>query len=121
MYQKWYVCRKNKAYWCGVLQLVAAIANILPLLAFLLVPRTGSSQVQSTKGSQVQLCDANRDSKEEDCTEQDESPFDTNKIIALSCFFVCKLCAGLASQSYWTLGIAYMDDNVKTRNTVDYI
>ena len=33
-----YLNKKNKAFWCGLGQLVAALANLLPLVAWLLVP-----------------------------------------------------------------------------------
>ena len=52
--------------------------------------------------------------EEDSCSKDNASSHEANKVLALACFFVCKLCAGLASQAYWTLGIAYMDDNVKS-------
>ena len=33
-----YFNKKNKAFWTGVGQIVSAVANFLPLLAFLLIP-----------------------------------------------------------------------------------
>ena len=50
-----YLNKKNKAFWCGLGQLIAALANLLPLLAWLVVP---SSYVTSdiTQGEQVELC-----------------------------------------------------------------
>ena len=41
-----YFNRKNKAYWCGVAQLIAAIANLLPLMAYLLIPPASSSSIE---------------------------------------------------------------------------
>ena len=50
-----YLNRKNKAFWCGLGQLVAALANFLPLVAFLIVP---SKYVKSaiTGQEEVELC-----------------------------------------------------------------
>ena len=100
-----YLNRKNKAFWCGLGQLVAALANFLPLLAFLIVP---SRYVKSgiTGDEDVELCSSSRDQGEDDCDAgglQDVRP-DWGKMVALGCFFVCKLCSGVAQQAYWTLG-----------------
>ena len=45
--------------------------------------------------------------------EQNKIDRDFGKYFALSCFFLCKLCSGIAQQAYWTIGLAYMDDNVR--------
>ena len=86
-----YLNRKNKAFWCGVGQLVAAVANFLPLLAFLLVP---STYVKSgiTAEEEVELCSSREGQEREDCAaggSQDEGA-DWGKVAALGCFFVCK-------------------------------
>ena len=106
-----YLNRKNKAFWCGVGQLVAALANFLPLLAFLLVP---STYVKSgiTEDEDVELCSTSQDQGKDDCPP---GGLDWGKVLALGCFFVCKLCSGVAQQAYWTLGLAYMDDNIKMK------
>ena len=91
-----YLNRKNKAFWCGVGQLVAALANFLPLLAFLIVP---STYVKSgiTGEEDVELCSNSKDQGRDDCGLQDGR--DWGKVVALGCFFVCKLCSGVAQQA----------------------
>ena len=58
-----YLNRKNKAFWCGLGQLVAALANFLPLLAFLVVP---SRYVKSgiTGDEEVELCTISKGSNQ---------------------------------------------------------
>ena len=120
---------------------MAALANILPLLAYLLIPGsnlagryhssfsykhacnnlpTFSGNLKSSKDAEtVELCDSENSSGLDDdsseCNNKEDGSYESHKVLALACFFFCKMCAGLASQSYWTLGIAYMDDNVKTQ------
>ena len=108
-----YLNKKNKAFWCGLGQLVAALANFLPLLAWLVVASTHvTTQITSTED--VELCRGPHLAGEgEDCQETDPTSVEPGKVFALGCFFVCKLCSGVAQQAYWTLGLAYMDDNVQ--------
>merc|ERR1711970_519584 len=79
-----YFNKKNKAFWTGIGQLVAALANFLPLLAYLCIP---SSYVDTQiEKEDVQLCDRNADVADEDCLNEDSVPADWKKIIALGCF-----------------------------------
>ena len=107
-----YLNKKHKAFWCGVGQLVAALANFLPFLTFLLIP---TSYVEKTisDGANADFCVMNRDTETDSCDEAEQQTKDLGKIFALICFFICKLCAGVAQQTYWTIGLAYMDDNVR--------
>ena len=86
-----YLNRKNKAFWCGVGQLVAALANFLPLVAFLVVP---STYVRSgiTGEQEVELCGTREDQGREDCVADglQHVGADWGKVAALGCFFVCK-------------------------------
>ena len=90
-----YLNKKNKAFWCGVGQLVAALANFLPLLAFLVVP---STYVKSgiTGEEEVELC-STREVQDQDREECDAAGglqdvgADWRKMAALGCFFVCKV------------------------------
>ena len=108
-----YLNKKNKAFWCGLGQLVAALANFLPLLAFLVVPST-YVRTGIVSSRDVELCSAGPGvDEEEDCDQEEAVQTDPGKVLALGCFFVCKLCSGVAQQAYWTLGLAYMDDNVR--------
>ena len=61
----------------------------------------------------MKLCNSSSEANEEVCYAEDLVPADWKKTFALGSFFIAKLAAGLASQTYWTCGIAYMDDNVK--------
>ena len=110
--------KRNKALWCGLGQLVAALANLLPLLAWLAVPTTYAPTAVAR--DRVELCPgAGAGAGQEDSCEagagQRQQP-DHGKLLALGCFFVCKLCSGVAQQAYWTLGLAYMDDSVAARS-----
>ena len=106
-----YFNKKNKAFWTGIGQLVAALSNFLPLLAYLCIP---SSYVDIQIGErEVKLCDEKPSIEDGECLAENMAPADWRKTFALGLFFVTKLSAGLASQTYWTLGIAYMDDNVR--------
>ena len=111
-----YLNKKNKAFWCGLGQMVAALANFLPLLAWLVVAsRHVTTQISSSED--VELCRGPHLAGEgEDCQETDPAGVEPGKVFALGCFFVCKLCSGVAQQAYWTLGLAYMDDNVELRS-----
>ena len=95
-----YLNRKNKAFWCGVGQLVAGLANFLPLLAFLVVP---GSYVKSTitEDEDVELCSKTDTQAEDDCDAGGlhDVGSDWAKVLALGCFFVCKLCSGVAQQA----------------------
>ena len=89
-----YLNKKNKAFWCGVGQLVAALANFLPLLAFLVVP---STYVKSgiTGEEEVELCSTREDQDQdrEECADAGGLQgvgADWGKVAALGCFFVCK-------------------------------
>ena len=49
-----YLNKKNKAFWCGLGQLVAALANLLPVLAWLAVP--GSYVSSEIRAGEAELC-----------------------------------------------------------------
>ena len=53
-----YFNRKNKAFWTGIGQLTIAIAGLLPLLAFLAIPKVEQEleQKQEDKEEVVELC-----------------------------------------------------------------
>ena len=95
-----YLNRKNKAFWCGLGQLVAGLANFLPLLAFLIVP---STYVKSTitEDDDVELCSKTETREKDDCDAGGLPGVgsDWGKVVALGCFFVCKLCSGVAHQA----------------------
>ena len=92
--------KRHKAFWCGLGQLVAALANMLPLLAFLLVP---CNYVSKIIDDDLELC-TDDDREAPDCSEEEAETRDWGKLFALGCFFVCKLCSGVAQQAYWTIG-----------------
>ena len=108
--------KRNKALWCGLGQLVAALANLLPLLAWLAVP--SSYAPTAIARDRVELCPGAGAGQEDSCEAGAGAgqPADHGKLLALGCFFVCKLCSGVAQQAYWTLGLAYMDDSVAARS-----
>ena len=103
-----YLNKKNKAFWCGLGQLVAALANLLPVLAWLAVP--GSYVSSEIRAGEAELC-GGAGPGEPECGDSEQAR-DWGKLAALACFFLCKLCSGVAQQAYWTIGLAYMDDNV---------
>ena len=93
-----YFNRKNKAFWTGIGQLVAALSNFLPLIAYICIP---SSYVDTEIGkTEVKLCDSSLEATEEVCYAEDSVPADWKKTFALGSFFDAKLAAGLASQTY---------------------
>ena len=51
-----YLNKKNKAFWCGLGQMVAALANLLPLLAWLAVPGSYVTSDIMTLGEEAELC-----------------------------------------------------------------
>ena len=51
-----YLNKKNKAFWCGLGQLIAALANLLPLLAWLVVPSSYVTTNIINQGEQAELC-----------------------------------------------------------------
>ena len=92
-----YLNKKNKAFWCGLGQLVAALANLLPLLAWLVVP--GSYVTTDIMGAEedVELCRGQAQSQGQNQNHEesgDQEPRDWGKLTALGCFFLCKLCSG---------------------------
>ena len=87
-----YLNKKNKAFWCGLGQLVAALANLLPLVALLLVPGSYVTTDILTPGAGAELCRGQNVTHQEE--EQGENTRDWGKLMALGCFFLCKLCSG---------------------------
>ena len=51
-----YLNKKNKAFWCGLGQMVAALANLLPLLAWLAVPGSYVTSDIMAPGEEAELC-----------------------------------------------------------------
>ena len=106
--------RRNKAFWTGIGQLTIAIAGLLPLLAFLAIPKVEQEQeVQEEKEEGVELCLENN-SREipGEGTSSNAAVIGITQIAALGLFFLCKLMMGVAGATYWTLGVAYMVDAV---------
>ena len=57
--------KRNKALWCGLGQLVAALANLLPLLAWLAVPTTYAPTAIAR--DRVELCPGAGAGQEDSC------------------------------------------------------
>ena len=56
-----YLNKKHKAFWCGLGQMIAALANFLPLLAYMVVP--GSYVAKSIESKEeMEFCTRNHDS-----------------------------------------------------------
>ena len=106
--------RKNKAFWTGIGQVTIAIAGLLPLLAFLAIPKVEQEQVQEEKEEEVELC-LEKNSGEVmgvEGTSSSAAVLGVTQIAALGLFFLCKLMMGVAGATYWTLGVAYMVDAI---------
>ena len=88
-----YLNKKNKAFWCGLGQLVAALANLLPLVAWLLVPGSYVTTDILSPGAETELC-RGQELSDQATEEQGEQTRDWGKLTALGCFFLCKLCSG---------------------------
>ena len=106
-----YFNRKNKAFWTGIGQLTIAIAGLLPLLAFLAIPKVEQEleQKQEDKEEVVELC---LERNSEDGASLNATVLGVTQIAALALFFLCKLMMGVAGATYWTLGVAYMVDAI---------
>ena len=106
-----YFNRKNKAFWTGIGQLTIAIAGLLPLLAFLAIPKVELEleQKQEDKEEVVELC---LERNSEDGASLNATVLGVTQIAALALFFLCKLMMGVAGATYWTLGVAYMVDAI---------
>ena len=107
-----YFNRKNKAFWTGIGQVTIAIAGLLPLLAFLTIPEVEQEQVQEEK-EEVELC-LKENSREAliEGASANAAVLGVTQIAALGLFFLCKLMMGVASATYWTLGVSYMVDAI---------
>ena len=105
--------RRNKAFWTGIGQLTIAIAGLLPLLAFLTIPKVEQEQVQEEKEEQgVELCLEKNSGEILEGTSSNAAVIGVTQIAALGLFFLCKLMMGVAGATYWTLGVAYMVDAI---------
>ena len=56
-----YLNKKNKAFWCGLGQMIAALANFLPLLAYLVVPGSYVTKTIESK-EEIEFCTRNHGS-----------------------------------------------------------
>ena len=109
-----YFNRRNKAFWTGIGQLTIAIAGLLPLLAFLAIPKVEQEQVQEEKKEEgMELClEKNSEETLVEGISSNEAVLGVTQIAALGLFFLCKLMMGVAGATYWTLGVAYMVDAI---------
>ena len=108
--------QKNKAFWTGIGQLTIAIAGLLPLLAFLAIPKVEQDPVrkEEKQEKEVELCLQEENSLQslEGTSSEQAAILGATQIAALSLFFLCKLMMGVAGATYWTLGVAYMVDAI---------
>ena len=106
---------KNKAFWTGIGQLTIAIAGLLPLLAYLTIPKVEQDLVhKEEKVKEVELClqEENSGQSLEGTSSEQAAILGATQIAALGLFFLCKLMMGVAGATYWTLGVAYMVDAI---------
>ena len=107
---------KNKAFWTGIGQLTIAIAGLLPLLAYLTIPKVEQDLVQKEdkqeKGVELCLQEENSGQSLEGTSSEQAAILGATQIAALGLFFLCKLMMGVAGATYWTLGVAYMVDAI---------
>ena len=107
--------QKNKAFWTGIGQLTIAIAGLLPLLAYLAIPKVEQDQMhKEEKVKEVELClqEENSGRSLEGTSSEQAAILGATQIAALGLFFLCKLMMGVAGATYWTLGVAYMVDAI---------
>ena len=107
--------QKNKAFWTGIGQLTIAIAGLLPLLAYLTIPKVEQDQMhKEEKVREVELClqEENSGQSLEGTPSEQAAILGATQIAALSLFFLCRLMMGVAGATYWTLGVAYMVDAI---------
>ena len=108
--------QKNKAFWTGIGQLTIAIAGLLPLLAYLTIPKVEQDPVrkEEKQEKEVELCLQEENSLQslEGTSSEQAAILGATQIAALSLFFLCKLMMGVAGATYWTLGVAYMVDAI---------
>ena len=108
--------QKNKAFWTGIGQLTIAIAGLLPLLAFLAIPKVEQDPVrkEDKQEKEVELClqEENSGQSSEGTSSEQAAILGATQIAALGLFFLCKLMMGVAGATYWTLGVAYMVDAI---------
>ena len=107
-----YFNRRNKAFWTGIGQVTIAIAGLLPLLAFLAIPKVEQEQVQEEKEEEVELCLEKNPREVLEGSSSNAAVLGVTQIAALGLFFLCKLMMGVAGSTYWTLGVAYMVDAI---------
>ena len=107
---------KNKAFWTGIGQLTIAIAGLLPLLAYLTIPKVEQDQMlkEDKQEKEVELClqEENSGQSLEGTSSEQAAILGATQIAALGLFFLCKLMMGVAGATYWTLGVAYMVDAI---------
>ena len=89
-------------------QITISLAGLLPLLAFVILPAAEEDKV-GVKTKDV-LCNVERE-----LDEIEDSDRGNGQLSALGFFFLCKLLQGVASATYWTLGVAYMVDALSPR------
>lgn len=109
-----YLRHKNKAVWTGIGQLIGAVANFFPLIAYIIVPRTDTITEENSNSSRT------TDEKENYLFLSSEANSTTNCVSAnvkntsmpytsgnraLIFFFFKNLLNGFAVISYWSLGI----------------
>ena len=101
---------KNKAFWTGMGQLTIAFAGLLPVVTFLLIP--GAQQIKkiSPQNATELLCHSEATEREND--QESDGSYGSRQIFTLAIFFVAKLMMGVASATYWTLGVSYMVDAI---------
>ena len=107
--------QKNKAFWTGIGQLTIAIAGLLPLLAYLTIPKVEQDLVhKEERVKEVELClqEENSGQSLEGTSSEQAAILGATQIAALGLFFLCKLMMGVAGATYWTLGVAYMVDAI---------
>ena len=107
---------KNKAFWTGIGQLTIAIAGLLPVLAYLTIPKVEQELVlKEDKKRKEELCGWQEENSVhllERTSSEQAAILGATQIAALGLFFLCKLMMGVAGATYWTLGVAYMVDAI---------
>ena len=107
---------KNKAFWTGIGQLTIAIAGLLPVLAYLTIPKVEQELVlKEDKKRKEELCGWQEENSVhllERTSSEQAAILGATQIAALGLFFLCKLMMGVAGATNWTLGVAYMVDAI---------
>ncbi|XP_067138901.1 solute carrier organic anion transporter family member 74D-like [Centruroides vittatus] len=105
----------NRPKWIGLGMLIVVISCFLSCLPYFIYgPAFDLFSNTTNLEKENELCETR--SKEKDC-DDDKSI----TIPALTCFALASLLKGFGSTAYYTIGIPYMDDNIKKKQSALYL